>query len=379
VSLRALAEVNLAAVERNLRALVQRLDVRTSVCAVVKADGYGHGALPVARATLAAGAGMLAVATAGEASELAAAGLGNRTLVLGALSSEELAAAVASQATLVAWDERFVVEVAREAARQQRHVSLHVKLDSGLGRLGTREAREALAVAEAIASAAPSLSLTGLMTHFASADDDPGFTAEQLRRFGELQRELQQRLPVPLVAHAANSAATLNHPQTHLDMVRCGIALYGSDPMQIDPGRHGLEPALALRSWLAAVKLTRPGQSVGYNRRFTAGRETHIGTIPIGYGDGIPRRLSNNAEVLISGRRYPIVGAVSMDNITVDLGPAPRVSLGEPVTLIGADGNDRITAEDLARRLGTISYELLCGISRRVPRRHHHDGKPVET
>jgi alanine racemase len=166
-------------------------------------------------------------------------------------------------------------------------------------------------------------------------------------------------------------------PEGHLDMVRCGIALYGSDPLNQDPRDHGLEPALRLTSYVAAVKAADPGQSAGYGRRFIAEHPTYLGTLPIGYGDGVSRALTNNCDVLIGGRRYPLVGTVSMDNITVDLGPDPAVRVGDPATLIGADGGERQTAEALARRLGTISYEVLCGISARVPRSYHRDGVPA--
>jgi alanine racemase len=180
-----------------------------------------------------------------------------------------------------------------------------------------------------------------------------------------------------VLGHAANSAAALRVPPAHLDMVRCGIAIYGCDPMNDDPAAHRLEPALALRSYVAAVKLARPGDSVGYGRRFIAARETWIATLPIGYGDGVSRLFTNNAEVLIGGRRYPLVGTVSMDNITVDVGPSPAVEIGQPATLIGIDGGERQTAEELARRTRTISYEVVCGISGRVPRLHHRDGEPA--
>jgi alanine racemase len=160
-------------------------------------------------------------------------------------------------------------------------------------------------------------------------------------------------------------------------MVRCGIAIYGCDPANQDPELWGLEPALGLSSYVAAVKLARPGDTVGYGRRFLAEQETWIGTLPIGYADGIRRALTNNGEVLVGGRRYPIVGTVSMDNITIDLGPDTDIRPGAPATIIGADGAERQTAEDLARRIGTINYEILCGISSRVPREYHRDGGPA--
>jgi alanine racemase len=372
--LRATAAVNVAAIERNVATLRRRLAAGCELCAVVKADGYGHGAAQAARAALAGGATSLAVATADEAGELRAAAIEAPLLVMGAVSSQELDVALAVDAELVAWDPAFVEEVRRRAP-DSRPVRLHVKLDTGMGRLGTRDERQALAVAEGVAASSPQLELAGAMTHFATADDDPEFMERQLKSFEPFARELRRHWP-DIALHAANSAATLREPRSHLTLVRCGIAIYGCDPMHEDPDAHDLEPALELRSYVAAVKLAQRGDSAGYGRRFVSREETWIATLPIGYGDGIRRALTNNCDVLIGGQRYPLVGTVSMDNITVDLGPEPIARGGEPATIIGRDGAQRQTAEELARRIGTINYEVLTGISRRVPRVYHRDGEP---
>jgi alanine racemase len=179
------------------------------------------------------------------------------------------------------------------------------------------------------------------------------------------------------VVHAANSAATLREPASHFDLVRCGIAVYGGDPMNEDPLSHGLEPALELSSYVAAVKRAAPGDSAGYGRRWVATAETWIATVPIGYADGIRRALTGNADVLIGGRRYPLAGTVSMDNIGVEVGSGDAVRCGDRVTIIGRDGDGLLSAEELARRIGTINYEILCGISARVPRSYHRDGVPA--
>jgi len=385
MALRALARVNLAAIERNVVALRGRLDGGAELCAVVKADASGHGAVPVARAALSAGARMLAVATAGEAQELRAAGLNAPVLIMGAVSAEELPVALDAGAEVVAWDERFVAELAAAAADPSgttdaaagAPINVHIKLDSGMGRLGTRDTDEALAVAEAVHRAAPRLRLAGVMTHLATADGDLDFAAAQLAVFAPFAAELQDRFG-RLRIHAANSAATLRVPGSHFDMVRCGIALYGCDPMNEDPDSTGLEQAMELSSYVAAIKRAEAGDSIGYSRRFIASRATWIATMPIGYADGVRRGLTNNCDVLIEGRRYPLVGTVSMDNITADLGPEdPAVSVGAPAVLIGRSGGERQTVEDLAQRLDTINHEVLCGISARVPRRYHRDGTPV--
>jgi alanine racemase len=341
---RALARVDLGAISANCA----RLAALAPLCAVVKADGYGHGAVPAARAAQAGGASWLAVATAGEAAELRAAGIAGPLLVMGALTPAELAVAVEAGADVVAWREDFV-------RRLPAGVGVHVKLDTGLGRLGTRDPDEATRVAEAAGDR-----LAGLMTHFATADDDPEFMAVQLARFLEWTGGFPG-----VLRHAANSAAALGAPETRLDLIRCGIAIYGMDPFQRDPAEHGLRPALELVSYVAEVKRTRPGESAGYGRRFVAERETWIATIPIGYGDGVRRGLTNRAEALVGGRRVPFAGTISMDNLTVDLGDEP-VECGTEVVLIG----EGLLAEEWAAALGTINYEITCGISARVPREH---------
>jgi alanine racemase len=344
---RALARVDTGAITANCA----RLAELATLCAVVKADGYGHGAVQSARAAQAGGAAWLAVATAGEAAELRAAGIGGPLLVMGALSPSELEVAVAAGADVVAWREAFV-------GRLPEGVGVHVKLDTGMGRLGTRDPDEATRVAELAGDR-----LVGVMTHFATADDDPVFMAEQLARFAPWA----DRFP-GAIRHAANSAATLGNPAARLDMVRCGVAIYGMDPFQRDPADYGLRPALELVSYVAEVKRVRPGESAGYGRRFVAERETWLATIPVGYGDGVRRGLTNRADVLVGGRSVPVAGTVSMDNITVDLGPGEPVAAGTEAVLLGSRGGERILAEDWAAALDTINYEITCGITPRVPR-----------
>ena len=375
-AVRARARVNVAAMERNCARLRSELGEGVALCAVVKADGYGHGAAHSARAALGGGASWLAVAGAQEAVELRNAGLREeRLLVMGALTAAELHDALAADADVVAWREEFVHAVAAAGGGR-----VHVKFDSGMGRLGTRDPIEASNVAAA-ARAAAGVQLVGVMTHFATADerDDAGFFEHQLGSFAELARTLKAEQP-ELLLHAANSAAVLRDRRAHFDMVRCGIAVYGLDPFGEDPDARALEPALELSSWVAEVKRCRAGESAGYGRRFRAERDTYLGVLPIGYGDGWRRALSNNAEVLVGGRRHPLVGTVSMDNVTIDLGPDALAEglRGEPAILIGSQGPERITAEEVARRLDTINYEVTCSLSPRVPRAYERDGAPID-
>jgi alanine racemase len=381
VAVRALAKVNLGAVERNVARLAREAP-GSAVCAVVKADGYGHGMVPCARAALAGGATWLAVATANEARDLRA-GLGAGTgtadagvpiLVLGALSGEELPVALDARADVAVW----TVERVQELIALGRPARVHVKLDTGLGRLGTRDAEEATAVVAAV-DAAEHLQLVGAWTHFATADErGDAFFGEQLARFRAWAEPLRAAHP-GLLLHAANSAATLRDTASHFDLVRPGVAIYGLDPFGEDPAARDLEPALELSSYVAALKTARPGESAGYGRRWTAAKETLVATVPIGYGDGYRRALTNKAHALLHGRRIPLIGTVSMDNVTFDAGEhGLGAKLGDDVVLLGAQGAEQITAEDLAALIDTINYEVTTGLTARVPRVHHRDGEQME-
>jgi alanine racemase len=371
---RVLARVNVAAIERNCARMRGELKEGAELCVVVKANGYGHGAVQSAHAALAGGASWLAVAGAGEARELREAGLrGARVLVMGALSAAELGEALAADADVVVWSERQV-----EAAAAAGGGRVHVKLDSGMGRLGTRDPAEA-SRSVAAARRADGVELAGVMTHFATADDlnDGGFFERQLEAFMDWARAVKAEQP-EIVVHAANSAAVLREEGSHFDMVRCGIAVYGMDPFGQDPTAVGLEPALELSSYVAEVKRFGARESAGYGRRFVAERDTWLAVLPLGYGDGWRRGLSNNGDVLIGGHRRPVVGTVSMDNLTVDLGPDSTGELGREAILIGVQGAERITAEQVAQRLETINYEVTCALTPRVPRLYHRDGKPLD-
>ncbi|HEY7965905.1 MAG TPA: alanine racemase [Solirubrobacteraceae bacterium] len=365
---RALARVNLAAIERNCARLRRSSPV---LCAVIKANAYGHGAVTCARAAVSGGATWLGVAAAGEAAELRAAGVQARILVMGALTRAELEAALRAQADVVAWSEELLDWI--EALGGGR---VHVKLDSGMGRLGTRDGVLAGRLAER-AAASESLELVGAMTHLATSEEaDRTFMTEQLERFEEWVAPLRER-HAGLLVHAENSAALLGAGESAFGMARCGGAVYGLDPYGGSPADWGLEAALELRSWVAALKRCAPGESAGYGRRFVASEPTVLAVVPIGYGDGVRRLLSGNADVLIGGRRHPVVGTVSMDNVTVEVGLDGRVGVGDEVVLLGADGDELIAAEEIAARQGTINYEITCAVSPRVPREYHRDGEPA--
>lgn len=292
---------------------------------------------------------------------------------MGALTAGELDLALQVGSDIGVWREGFRRAVAERAEHLGTRARVHVKYDTGMGRLGEADPETVAALVRDCA-ADERLQLAGLWTHLATADETEGegsrhFSA-QLERFSSLATQVKREHSACLL-HAANSAATLREPGSHFDMVRCGVATYGLDPFGEDPASQALEPALSLESYVADVKRFPRGTSAGYGRRWQAPADTWVGVLPIGYGDGVRRGLGNNAEVLVEGRRYPLVGTVSMDNVTIDLGPETDVRPGARATLIGAQDGERILAEDLARALGTINYEITCGISSRVPRLYH--------
>jgi alanine racemase len=285
------------------------------------------------------------------------------------MTETELDAAIVAASDVAVWRRQFAELAAERGVDLGVRPRIHVKYDTGMGRLGERDPEEVLSLVDLV-GADERLELAGIWTHFATADDlDSGFFDEQLERFAGLVERVRAEHPRALI-HAANSAATLRDRRSHFDMVRCGIAIYGLDPFQADPFHQGVDPALELRSYVADVRRFPAGASAGYGQRWRAPRDTWVGVLPIGYGDGVRRGLTNNGEALVGGRRYPIVGTVSMDNITIDLGGEPAVEAGSPAVLIGAQPGDRILCEEMARRLDTINYEVTCGISPRVPRVH---------
>jgi len=365
---RAVARIDLGAIRANCARLKSELTDGAELCAVVKADGYGHGADGCATAAIDGGATRLAVATAGEAGQIGRRFQHVRLLTMGALTVEEVDAVISSGSELALWREDFRRVIAARARAHGHRARVHVKYDSGMGRLGNPDPGEVLELARACAED-PDLELAGIWTHFATADEpDSDFFGEQLARFDEVATAVKAEHP-EVTVHAANSAAVLRDKRSHYDMARCGVAIYGLDPFQRDPAQQGLQPALSLCSHVADVKRFPAGASAGYGRRWKAEVDTWVGVIPLGYGDGVRRALTNNAEVLIRGSRYPLVGTVSMDNITIDLGPETEVKPGEEAVLIGTQGEETILAEEVAARLETINYEVTCAISPRVPRR----------
>lgn len=364
--------IDLAAIRHNVAHLLGMLTPGSRMLVAVKADGYGHGTLPVARAAVAAGAQGVAVATAEEAVALRDAGFGSTILVMGPLYSFDQYVEMARRNVDFAVVSDHMARELPALRGSGLGARVHLKIDSGMNRQGIFPSDVGWFL-DSIRRI-PEINLIGVMTHFACASDDPATIDFQLERFLPAVQQVRQEWP-GVLAHAANSAATVCRPRAHLDMVRCGCAVYGLSPWQEDPIAEGLQPALSWRSQVALVKRVAAGEGVGYGRTFRPGSPTDIALVPIGYGDGVSRGLSNCGEVLINGHRYPVAGRISMDSFGVDVGTGGQVKVGDPVTLIGADRNERITTEEVARRLGTINYEITCDIALDRTERHFLNGE----
>jgi alanine racemase len=378
---RSWVDVDLAAIEHNIGVL-RRAVAPAGVVAVVKADGYGHGAVPVAAAALDAGAAALGVAIAAEGVELRDAGLDGRVLVLSEPRPRELAECAAFGLEPALYTLEGVAAAAKAAADHGRRLPVHVKVDTGMHRVGATPA-DAVRIVEA-AVAEPSLELASVWTHCAVADDpDDPYTAEQLARYDAVLAELAAAgVRVPW-RHAANSAGALCHREACYDVVRPGIAIYGIPPA---PGLRGrcaavdeLRPALSWRARVSFVKTVAAGERISYGLRHRFERDTVVATVPVGYADGVARRWYDvGGEVLVGGRRRRVVGVITMDQLMVDCGPpdgrseadGPLPTVGDEVVLVGRQGDAVLSADDWAARLGTISYEIVCGIGPRVVRRY---------
>jgi alanine racemase len=371
------AEVDTAALAHNASVL-RRISAPAALCAVVKADGYGHGALAAARAALEGGAEWLAVAIVDEGIELREAGISAPILLLSEPPAAAAEDVVAHGLTPTVAGPDVLSFLADAARRLGVRLGVHVKVDTGMHRVGVAP-EEAVSLWAAVAGK-PELSPEGLWTHLAVADGgtegDREFTERQLRRFDDVAAAVTAAGPRPRILHAANSAGAVSWPSGRHDLVRCGICLYGVAPsasvaadLAAAGDRLGLRPALSLRSAVVAVRRLGAGERPSYGRLRPLPADAVVATVPLGYADGVPRALFGAGySVLIGGRRRPLAGMVTMDQIVVDCGPDADVAPGDEVTLLGRQGDEEITATEWAELLGTIAYEVLCGIGPRVPR-----------
>jgi len=364
------AEIDLAAVRHNVSVLAAAA-AGAQLMAVVKANAYGHGAVPVGRAALEAGASWLGVARAAEGTELRAAGIDAPVMMLSDPPADEIDSVVDAGLATMIGDIRTLAPLGKASRDAARVVDVHLKVDTGMHRVGLAPESVPTAVDEVLTT--DGLTFGGIATHLAVADDvDDAFTAQQLDAFRSVVEDLERSGRRPPLAHAANSAGVLAHPDSHFDLVRTGISIYGLPPGPGIAAHPPLRPALSVHARVSAVRDLEAGERVSYGRRYVLERPGRVATIPLGYGDGVPRRLGAvGGEVLIGGVRRPIAGTVTMDQFMVDVGAEP-VDVGDHVVLIGAqegpESTGEITATEWADRLDTIDYEIVTGIRRRVPR-----------
>jgi alanine racemase len=369
-------EVDLSAIRRNVAAVRGLVGGGVAVLAVVKADGYGHGAVRAAKAAVAGGAAWLGVASAAEGAELRSTGIDAPILVLGCGLPEQAPEIVTHglTQTLATWD--MAQALSRAAAGEGREVAVHIKIDTGMGRLGVKP-HEAAAFARLV-SGLPGLRIEGVYSHLATADrKDPTYAREQARRFEQVLADLEHEGIRSALRHLANSAATVRFPEMRFDMVRAGLLIYGLNPLSQPLTEIELVPALAWKTRIACVKDVPAGEPLSYSGLHVTERPTRIACVPVGYADGYSRALSNVGSVLVSGRRCPVVGAVCMDQMLIDVGEV-EAKPGAEVVLIGEQTGERITANDLADAQGTVVHEIVARLGKRLPRFYLNDDAPAE-
>ncbi len=363
------AEVDLSAIAHNMKELRRVTKPGAKVMAVVKANAYGHGAVSVSNTVLANGADYLGVAILGEGRQLREAGIMAPILILGFTPAEQAVDVVDLDLTQTVYDFAGAEALSRSAVKAQKRVKIHIKVDTGLGRLGfltdISTSQEILRMA-----GLANLEIEGIFTHFSVAGSrDKEYTYGQYTKFREILSQLKGLgLDIP-IKHAANSAAAIDLPDVHLDMVRVGITIYGLYPSdEVFKEKVDLKPALSLKALAAQVKTVQTDTSISYGRTYITNRETRVATIPIGYADGYTRLLSNKAAAVIRGQRVPQIGTVCMDQIMLDVSAVPDVKVGDEVVLIGEQGGQKVTADELAGLIGTINYEIVCMLGDRIPR-----------
>ena len=380
------AEIDLDALANNYRRVREAADPKARVCCVVKADGYGHGALRISAELQSLGADWFAVSNLEEALQLRRGGIERPILVLGFTPPEEAAALSEGNISQCVYSTDYAEKLSLCAGAVGVKVKIHAKIDTGMSRLGFYFQdifRDEAAIDEVIrACSLPGLIPEGVFSHFAVSDEGKEGDAFTMRQFGCF-KEMSEALvragvggDKPPLRHCANSAAVFDYPLSHLDMVRAGVVLYGLYPSGQLRARPDLRPVLSLRSVVSHVKTLLPGATVSYGRKFTAEHEMRVATVPVGYADGYPRALGpGGAVVLIRGQRCPVIGRICMDQLMADVSGVEGAAMGDRVTLIGRDGGEEITAGEVAGWEGTINYEVVCALSKRVPRVYLNGGK----
>ena len=368
------AEIDLAAFRHNFKEIKGKLTKGASLLPVVKADGYGHGMEEIARASLSCGAKLLGVANIEEGIFLRKRRITAPILILGSVYPlSNFTHILKYNLTPTICSREASRELSKIARRRKKKVKVHIKIDTGMGRIGVSAENAADLVKKVVPL--PGIIVEGIFTHLAAADSDYEFTMEQIRKFQAVIDELKRGSINIKYKHAANSTAVLRYSNAHFNLARPGISLYGLLPFEGAEIEIDLKPVMQLKTKIVFIKKVRKGTSISYGRTWKAERDSIIGTLPIGYADGYNRLLSNRGEVLIRGKRIPVVGRVCMDMCMVDVTSLPDVKVGGEAVLIGSQGKEKITADEIAKLIGTIGYEVVCGISKRVPRIYLRRGK----
>lgn len=379
--MRICAEINLNAVAYNLKNMKEHLTPETQMIAVMKTDGYGHGAVPIAQMVQEYPyVWGFATATIEEALLLRKEGIQKPILILSFVFPDAYEEVVKYEIRPAVFKLSMARQLSEEAVRQQKTVRVHIKVDTGMSRIGFPDTEESAELIREI-SQLPNLEIEGLFTHFSRADEkDKTFAKKQLERYQSFAARLQEKHVSIPYRHCANSAAIYDLPEANLDLVRAGISIYGMYPSDdVSKLAIPLAPVMSLKSHVVYIKEVEPGTEIGYGGTFVADRRMKIATIPVGYGDGYPRALSGKGRVLIRGCQAPILGRICMDQFMVDVSDIPQVREGDAVTLLGSDGGYEIRMEELAERSGGFHYELACDIGKRVPRRFWKDGRIIAT
>lgn len=375
---RLLAEINLDAIGNNIREIRKLIKEKTQLLAVVKADAYGHGAEEVAKVCLYNGADQLAVATCNEGVQVRQWSIQVPVLILGNTVEGQLETVINNNLTQAVFRYETAKKMSDMAVKLNKTALIHIKIDTGMSRIGFLPNDEALDEIEKI-FALPNLKVTGVFTHFATADEkDKTFTMVQYKRFRFITDALNAKGHTDFIRHCANSGAILDMPELQLDMVRAGIIIYGMYPSTQVTHPINLIPAMSLKSQISYVKYLEENVSIGYGRTYFTTQKTKVATIPIGYADGYSRAFSNKARVIINGHYAPIIGNVCMDQMMVDVTNIPDVKDGDSVIIMGSDGKNSVSAEELANIAGTINYEIVCDVGKRVPRVYVKNGEVIK-
>ncbi|MDA3734116.1 alanine racemase [Niameybacter massiliensis] len=366
---RVVAEVSTEAIRHNYHEIRKVIPHNTQIMSIVKADGYGHGAIEIAKIFQDEGADCFAVAIAKEGEELREAGIEKPILVLGYTPAADIEALIQYDLTQTVFSYEMAEFISEEAAKFNKSVNVHIKVDTGMGRIGFLADPQSVEEIKRIATL-PNINMEGIFTHFSTADEsDPSYTKEQWSIFTGFLNELHEAgIEFPIV-HAANSAAVMVHSYAYVNMVRPGIIMYGYYPSDYLFGKKiNLQPAMTLKTQVVHVKTLGEGHYIGYGRKFCTPREMKVATIPIGYADGYSRRLSNKGRVLIRGQYANVLGNICMDQFMVDVTHIDDISVGDEVVVFGSQGDKTVSIEELARLTDTINYEIMCMIGKRVPR-----------